>query len=136
MLTTLVLAIAMSAPLSLAADDDGVPVTVRVLDTRGEVIPTATVRHRDEKQRHRVNTVTGEWIESVLYLDDGTAIVLEKGMELRLEISAPMFLNKDIIYTMRKRKNVVVVELEDFSMEAEDESEIQIGFGDDNLLDK
>jgi len=128
------LAISLQPP-ALAADLEGIPITVRVVDTEGQPIPTASVRHPKEKQRHKVNTKTGEWTDSVLYLDDGTEFFFEKGMQLHFEVSAPEYANADIVYEMRKRRNVVVVQLEEMAVVV-DTSDIVIQFGRDTPLDR
>ncbi len=87
-----------------AKDDEGVEVTIKVLDDAGEPIPTAVVRHPSEEFRHRVNTFDGSWTERVLYLPDGAEIRFEKGLELELEISAPGFINQRFVYIIKKRK--------------------------------
>jgi len=93
------------------ADKDGIPVTVRVVDEEGEPIPTAVVRHREEKDRHQVNVETGEWTERVLYLADGRERFIEKGMTLDLEVSAPGYRTERVLYEVRRRRNVFEVPL-------------------------
>jgi len=121
------------------ADDVGIEVTVQVTDKEtGEPVKTAVVRHPAEQDRHRVNTETGKWKTSVLYLPNGDEIVFEKGMELEFEISAPGYQNERISYIVRKRKNVAVAYLTkmDFDMESEDEMDDPvIQFGRDKPID-
>ena len=50
---------------------EGVPVRVIVLDIDRKPISTAVVRHPQEADRHRVNSVDGSWEASVLYMPDG-----------------------------------------------------------------
>ena len=120
------------------ADDVGIEVTVHVTDVNGEPIKTAVVRHPSEQDRHRVNTETGKWKTSVLYLPNGDEIVFEKGMELEFEISAPGYNNARVSYIVRKRKNIVpaVLEKMDFELESEDElDDPVIQFGRDKPID-
>src|SRR5687768_13385510 len=85
---------------------DGVEVTVKVVDAAtGAPIPTAVVRHPDEQDRHRVNSASGEWTGSVLYLPDGTELLFAKGLQLELEVSAPDYVNSRLSYKVRKRRN-------------------------------
>lgn len=120
---------------ALAKDDDGIPVQVQVLDPTGAPIPTAVVRHPEEAERHRVNTVTGTWEGNVLYLPDGTMIKFEKGMELTFEISAPGFVTETVRYVVRKRKNLIQVNLEKMAEEEVEEIEMPvIGFGRDKPI--
>ncbi|MBT3221446.1 MAG: hypothetical protein HN348_20375, partial [Proteobacteria bacterium] len=53
------------------AEDIGIPVTVQVVDIEGVPIATAVVRHPMEADRHRVNTETGRWTASILYMPNG-----------------------------------------------------------------
>ena len=120
-----------------AADEPGIPVTVRVIDATGAPISTAVVRHPNEQDRHRVNTELGTWTGSVLYMPDGSELVFEKGMLLEFEVSAPGFKNRSITYTMRKRKNEfdVVLEKMEIDMTDEDPEDIVIQFGRDRPID-
>jgi hypothetical protein len=142
----LLLAVALCGPAAVTfvpavayADDaeEGVPVKVIVLDVEGKPIPTAVVRHPQEADRHRVNTFDGSWEASVLYLPDGSELKFTKGMELELEISAPGYVNQRIKYLVRKRKNVVQVQLAkmEFDMGQEDEDDPVIQFGRDKPID-
>ncbi|MEQ1569646.1 MAG: hypothetical protein ABMA64_28685 [Myxococcota bacterium] len=132
-------ALAGLAPtVALAADEDGIPVTVRVLDaTTGEPIPTAVVRHPSEQDRHRVNTENGEWTGSVLYMPDGSELFFTKGMSLDFEVSAPGYLNGRFTYVVRKRRNSVEFALQkmEIDMSEEDPDDITIQFGRDKPID-
>ncbi len=121
-----------------AADEQGIPVTVQVLDLEGQPIPTAVVRHPEEADRHRVNTETGTTDISILYLPDGTERIIEKGMELEFEISAPGYTNTRITYFVRKRRNTVQVVLQKMDLDAlmeDDEADPVIQFGRDKPID-
>lgn len=139
-LLTLAAAPATLVPVhdALAADEEGVPVTVKVLDEEGKPVPTAVVRHPLEADRHRVNTFDGTFTTSVLYLPDGTEMKFLKGMELELEISAPGYVNERIKYVIRKRKNVVEVVLRKMDLDAaleQEEEDVVIQFGRDKPID-
>ena len=115
--------------------DDGVPVTVVVVDDAGKAIPTAVVRHPDEADRHRVNALNGEWTGSVLYLPDGTEMVFTPGMSITLEVSAPGFMTKIVNYDIRKRKNRVEVALPALQIDEAGIEEPIITFGRDKPRD-
>jgi len=136
-LTAIALATSLAGTSAQAKEEDeGIPVEVRVLDNAGNPIPTAVVRHPDEAERHRVNTVTGSWVGSILYMPDGTMIKFEKGMELEFEVSAPGYVTETVRYLMRSRKNLVEVALEE--MVVEEETEVDdpiIGFGRDKPIE-
>jgi hypothetical protein len=120
------------------AEDPGIPVTVQVVDAETEEpVRTAVVRHPDEQDRHRVNTETGAWSGSVLYLPNGDELVFAKGMELKFEVSAPGYQNTAVTYTVRKRKNVFTVPLQkmEVDLSEEDPEDIVIQFGRDKPID-
>ena len=139
LLTSIALLVAPFVVVAPAlAEDVGIPVTVQVTDAMQLPIATAVVRHPSEQDRHRVNTETGKWVASVLYLPDGNELVFIKGMELEFEISAPGYKNARVTYFVRKRKNVVPVVLEkmEFDLESEDDVEDPvIQFGRDKPID-
>ncbi len=118
-LTTL---LASASPAHARDKDEGLPVTVTVLDEAGDPVSTAVVRHPDEADRHRVNAADGTWVEEALFLPDGTTLTFEPGLVLFLEISAPGFQTLILQYEVRKRKNFVEVHLK--KME-EDDTEIE-----------
>ena len=123
---------------ALAADEPGIPVTIRVLDAANAAVPTAVVRHPDEKDPHRVNSETGEWSTSYLYLPNGEELIFEKGMELSFEISAPGYLSVEITYEVKKRRNVATVNLQkmDLSLDSDDDDDdVIIQFGRDKPRD-
>ncbi|MBW1881230.1 MAG: hypothetical protein JRI25_14075 [Deltaproteobacteria bacterium] len=124
------------SPVSDAKDsDDGIPIEVRVMDPSQNPVATAVVRHPEEEERHRVNTVTGSWVGSILYLPDGSMLKFEKGMNVRFEISAPGYVTETVHYVVRKRKNVIEVMLEPMEVEEEIEEEMPIiGFGRDKPI--
>lgn len=132
-----VLAVSLAAQPVSAADDVGIPVTIQVSDPEGAAIPTAVVRHPREQDRHRVNTETGQWKASVLYLPDGDELIFEKGMTLQFEVSAPGYVNANVTYVVRKRKNVVPVILKKMVFDLQDDTmdEPTIQFGRDKPID-
>jgi hypothetical protein len=123
---------------ALAAEQEGIPVTVRVLDSAtGMAVPTAVVRHPQEQDRHRVNTESGSWTGEVMYMPDGSELFFTKGMTLEFEVSAPGYVNKRVSYVVRKRRNEVEVFLQKMAidMSEEDPEDITIQFGRDKPID-
>lgn len=127
------LLLALSAP-ALAKDggaDQGVPVRVVVTDEAQKPIPTAVVRHPQEADRHRVNSVDGSWEASVLYMPDGTELRFAARMTVELEISAPGYVTQVLSYQVRRRHNVVEVKLAPLVMDDTTLEEPPTGFGRD-----
>jgi hypothetical protein len=123
---------------ALAAEQEGIPVTVRVLDsTTGMAVSTAVVRHPSEQDRHRVNTESGSWTGEVMYMPDGSELFFTKGMTLEFEVSAPGYVNKRVSYVVRKRRNEVEVFLQKMAIDMSDEDpeDITIQFGRDKPID-
>jgi hypothetical protein len=116
-------------------NDEGVPITVKVLDVEGDAVPTAVIRHPEEADRHRVNSITGEWTAPVLYLPDGGELIFTPGMSIRFEISAPGYMTKIIQYDIRKRRNKIEVILSELEMDDDDIEEPVIQFDRDQLRD-
>lgn len=109
-----------SSSEALAAKEEepqGVPVRVVVTDGEGQPVPTAAVRHPQEAERHRVNSVNGSWEDSSLFLPDGSELRFTPGMVLELEISAPGFMTQVVSYQVRKRKNLIPVSLQAIQLE-------------------
>ncbi|MEL6349484.1 MAG: hypothetical protein AAFV53_40650 [Myxococcota bacterium] len=111
--------------------DEGVPITVKVVDEASEPIPTAVVRHPEEADRHRVNSITGEWTAPVLYLPDGGELIFTPGMTLRLEVSAPGYMTQIVQYDIRKRRNKIEVALSELQGEDDNIEEPLIQFDRD-----
>jgi hypothetical protein len=132
----------VSAPVAVAAlstpahaakkEDAGVLVRVIVLDAERKPVSTAVVRHPQEADRHRVNSVDGSWEASVLYMPDGSELRFTPGMTLELEISAPGYTTQVFQYQVRKRKNVVEITLAKIEMDDTTIEEPMISFGRDN----
>jgi len=111
--------------------DEGVNVRITVMDETETPIPTAVVRHPDEADRRRVNSVTGVWEDSILYLPDGSELRFVPGMTLKFEISAPGYITQVIQYDVRKRNNKVEIRLKEMEIEEEEIDEPLIQFGRD-----
>ncbi len=125
----------VTAPVA-QAQDQGIPVEIRVLDEEGNPIPTAVVRHPEEQERHPVNTMTGAYFTDILYLPDGTERPFVKGMDLEFEVSAPGFITANILHVVRKRRNTIEVTLEKMNLDLLDDlDEPVIQFGRDRPID-
>lgn len=129
----------VSAMWGVAQASEGVQVAVKVLDPDGRPIPTAVVRHPEEKERHRVNIDDGTWRGDAVYLENGSEILFQKNMELIFEVSAPGYKNQRVPYLVRKRKNVVEVTLQKLDLSTEqtedDDPGPVIGFKHDKPID-
>jgi hypothetical protein len=119
-----------------SSDEPGIPLTLKVVGVDGKVIPSAVIRHPEEQERHRVNSYDGTWTASWLIMPDGRELVFERDLLLEFEISAPGYLNKPVVYVMKRRKNSVEIALEkmDFSFEEDELDEPEISFGVDKPL--
>ncbi len=132
LLTLLALTLAPGTALAKKGEGSvGTRVNVTVMNEAGEAIPTAVIRHPDEADRHRVNSVDGSWEEEVLYMPDGTELIFEPGLVLFLEISAPGYETQVIQYEVRKRKNFVEVKLAKLNFDDEEIEEPMMSFGRD-----
>lgn len=119
------------ATLGKKDPNEGVEVKLRVVDESGGPITTAVVRHPDEADPHRVNSMSGEWNGSVLYLPGGGEIVFQPGMHLRLEVSAPGYLTRVIGYDIQRRKNEFEVTLNALNVDDMDIVQPTLEFGRD-----
>lgn len=136
-LPALLLAAAASAgPSSEAEEDEGIPLVITVVDAvTGKPIPFATVRETQEKELKMVERASGQISMSKLYPSYNDHIPLTKGMELKIEVTAAAYQPVTIAYTMRKRRNRVLVSLSPMEIEANYGSEPVFQFGRDRPLD-
>lgn len=131
MLLALLLALAPTAHA-----EGGIPVRVEVTDGLGQPVQTAVVQSPDEDVRHEVNKVDGSWEGTKIYTADGTAVVFEPGLALRLAVSAPGYRTQDVEYVVRKKKNVVVVTLVTLPATSSDPRvDPTVGFDHDDPID-
>lgn len=135
-LTALVVA-APTLAFAKKGNQEGIELVIAVVDAKTEEpVRTAKVRNPQERETQSVNSDTGEWRGRVLYLPDGTEVFFDRGMELTFEISAPNYKLQKIVYTMRKRRNRVVVPLEEMTLDLDDleDDEPVIQFGRDKPI--
>jgi len=131
-------AVGLVAPREAAAKkraEEGVAVTIVVLDAENKPIPTAVVRHPGAAERNRVNSVNGEWKDSRVYLPDGSEMLFLPGMNLQLEVSAPGYMLRIVSYDIRKRNNRVPIVLDKLPEESEEMEEPMIQFGRDRPIE-
>lgn len=128
--------VGVATPSVALAQETGIPVEIRVLDTSGNPIATAVVRHPEEQERHPVNTITGAYTTDVLFLPDGSEKLFVKGLDLEFEVSAPGFVSANVRHIVRKRRNVIAVTLETMELNLLDDlEEPVIQFGRDRPID-
>lgn len=107
-----------------------------VLDEEGGPVTTASVRNTQEAEKHGVNAETGSWESAVLYLADGTELKFAPDMQVDFEISAPGYVTQKVSYLMRKRKNVIKVNLGKISDTEDTDEDVDINFGRDKPREK
>jgi hypothetical protein len=134
LLLTAVLACASASPAFAKSSELMLKIMVR--DEAAQPLITASVRNSQEAEKHGVNGTTGAWEGSVLYLPDGTEVKFAADMPLEFEISAPGFITQKVAYQMRKRKNLIQVNLVKIPEEPADpnEEEVDVGFGRDKQI--
>lgn len=137
MLAPLALVASVASPLSaFAAEDEGVPIKIIVVDIEGAPIPTAVVRHPKEAERHRVNILDGSYETAILYMPDGSELKFAKGMTVEFEVSAPGYVNQKVAYAIKKKRNVIRVSLAKMEIQEDDEEDDPvIQFGRDKPID-
>jgi len=133
MMATAMAAMLVFAPVALAGSKsgDGTRVRIQVLDQEGAPVQTAVIRHPEEADRHRVNSVDGTWEDEVLYLPDGSPLLFLPGEVLVFEISAPGYETTVISYQVRRRGNDVKVTLAALAYDSGDIDEPMMSFGRD-----
>lgn len=130
----LIAALALSGCPKSGGSGDGVPVTVQVQDADGDPIGSAIIRHQDEKERHKVNLVSGSWTADRLYLPGGAELVFTAGMPISFEVSASGYLTETVHYVVRKRRNVIEITLTEMDVGTEDMQDPLISFGRDKPI--
>ena len=112
LLTALLLILSEPAIAKKRAKDEGVLLSITVLDSKtGAPIPTAVIKHPDEVDPHRVNEVSGKWQATELFFPDGREMPFLPGTTIQLEVSAPNYITNIIQYDIRSRRNNVPVPL-------------------------
>jgi len=104
----------LTSSTSLAANEGHeLPLTIRVVDTDGKPILSASIRSPLEEMRHSVNTQTGEWSATSLYPRDSyDPLPFVNGGEHLFDVSAAGYVSRLFRYELRPRRNLVVVTLD------------------------
>lgn len=121
LLPMILLATATTAAAGKKSDEkpDGIPLVVTVLDaTTSQPVPFAMVRESSEKELHPVNRATGQFATTALYPSYHEELPLQRGMELVLEVTAAGYEPSRVNYTMRARKNKILVKLAKMDVQA------------------
>jgi hypothetical protein len=118
------MAVALWSSVAVAKDDEGIELTVLVVDEAGQPIPNAWVRIPDTEGRRRTDP-SGSWTAAFVYTYDGAEVFFERGMVLELTISAPGYASRLARYRVKARRNELTVPLTRIEFEkAEIDSEI------------
>jgi hypothetical protein len=121
---------------SVEVEDLGIPLVVTVTDARtGLPVPFASVREQQEKELHPVNRENGQFSTTTLYPSYNEEIPLTEGMPLVIEVTAATYSPREVRYTMRKRKNKILVTLEPMDIPPNIGSEPVFQFGRAKPLD-
>jgi len=110
------MAVALWSSVAFAKEDEGIPLTVLVVDESGNPIPNAWVRIPDTEGRRRTDP-TGNWTASFVYTYDGAEVYFQRGMVLELTISAPGYASRLARYKMKARRNELTVPLKRIEIE-------------------
>lgn len=94
-----------------SSGDTGLPVTIKVVDANGGVVPTATVVWEAEQDEMRVNTVDGTATTNVLYPTNGKEVTFAKGMTQTVTAFAPGFARTPASVTFAKKNNLFTIAL-------------------------
>jgi hypothetical protein len=128
--------LAMAASSPAMAKSTELMLKILVLDEANEPVSTASVRSAQEAEKHGVNANTGAWEGSVLYLADGSEVKFVPDMPVEFEISAPGYVTQKVAYVMRKRKNVIKVNLGKITDAEDTDEDVDINFGRDKPREK
>lgn len=116
--TSTLLAITLAITPAFARDEEGVPITIHVVDaSNSKPIPNAWVRVPDTEGRRRVDPASGSWTASYLYTYDGAEYFFLRGMMLEFTISAPGYSSKVAQYRVKARRNELTVALPPIEIE-------------------
>ncbi|MBW1878630.1 MAG: carboxypeptidase regulatory-like domain-containing protein [Deltaproteobacteria bacterium] len=110
------MAIALWSSVAFAKTDEGIPLTVLVVDESGQPIPNAWVRIPDTEGRRRTDP-SGTWTASFVYTYDGAEVFFQRGMVLELTISAPGFASRLARYRVKAHRNELTVPMKRIKFE-------------------
>lgn len=114
--------------------DEGVEIEITVLDAEtNEPIPTAVIKHAEASQPSRVNTVTGSWKDTESIDSSGEIHMFLPGSTEEFSISASGYMTQVAKYDVRRRNNVIEIQLEKMEIIAPKLDDTIIPFGRDTV---
>ena len=114
--------------------DDGIEIEITVLDAEtSEPIPTAVIKHAHASQPSRVNSVTGSWKDTESIDSAGEIHMFLPGNSEEFSISASGYMTQVAKYDVRRRNNVIKVQLEKMEIIAPALDDTIIPFGRDTV---
>ena len=114
--------------------DEGVEIEITVLDAEtSEPIPTAVIKHIHASQPSRVNSVTGSWKDTESIDSAGEIHMFLPGNSEEFSISASGYMTQVAKYDVRRRNNVIEVQLEKMEIIAPALDDTIIPFGRDTV---
>ena len=114
--------------------DEGVEIEITVLDAgTGEPIPTAVVKHAEASQPSRVNAVTGSWKDTESIDSSGAIHMFLSGNTEEFSVSASGYMTQVAKYDVRRRNNVIEIQLEKMEIIAPKLDDTIIPFGRDTM---
>ena len=114
--------------------DEGIEIEITVLDAEtSEPIPTAVIKHAHASQPSRVNSVTGSWKDTESIDSAGEIHMFLPGNSEEFSISASGYMTQVAKYDVRRRNNVIKVQLEKMGIIAPALDDTIIPFGRDTV---
>ena len=114
--------------------DGGIEIEITVLDSEtSEPIPTAVIKHAHASQPSRVNSVTGSWKDTESIDSAGEIHMFMPGNTEEFSISASGYMTQVATYDVRRRNNVIEVQLEKMEIIAPALDDTIIPFGRDTV---
>ena len=114
--------------------DEGIEIEITVLDSEtSEPIPTAVIKHAHASQPSRVNSVTGSWKDTESIDSAGEIHMFLPGNTEEFSISASGYMTQVAKYDVRRRNNVIEVQLEKMEIIAPALDDTIIPFGRDTV---
>ena len=114
--------------------DEGIEIEITVLDAEtNEPIPTAVIKHAHASQPSRVNSVTGSWKDTESIDSAGEIHMFLPGNSEEFSISASGYMTQVAKYDVRRRNNVIEVQLEKMEIIAPALDDTIIPFGRDTV---
>lgn len=115
---------------------EGIPLVITIVDAQsGKPIPFATIRETQEKTLKMVDRATGQLALTRLEPTYNDMVPLEKGMTLTIEVTAAAYEPRQVEYTMRRRRNRLLIPLSPMKIAPNIGSEPVLQFGRDRPLD-